>query len=105
MPGKTFNDINEVRKFVANLPGGLTDDSFKVTAGLSVCTINEMGLLNNPNTSEETKKCIRDKMAAQIGFECKKKDGEPFNIVISLDEKGKVVECWFVYDQGPKILL
>jgi hypothetical protein len=55
-------------------------------------------LLDDPNTSEEIKKEIRNRIAAQKGFRFKNKDGKEVSIVIGPFRDG--FDLWLIAENG-----
>jgi len=92
----TFDSVNQAKRVVAGM-AGVDPETFEEVAGLNVMGM-EVGLLDDPETSEELKQLIRDKIEAQKGFKFITLDGKEAKIVIGPFRDG--FDCWVIGDKG-----
>jgi hypothetical protein len=90
-----FESVDEAKAVAASIVG-VDPESFEDDPSLCVGGI-EVGLLDDPDTSEEIKREIRARLDTQKGFKTTK-NGEEIRIVIGPFRSG--FDCWFISKNG-----
>ncbi|MCX6761901.1 MAG: hypothetical protein NTY33_03640 [Candidatus Moranbacteria bacterium] len=97
----TFDSIEDAKEYVAYITGS-DPKIFEKVEGLKVAGM-EAFLLDDPETSEEIKQSIRDKIDAQQAFKFTNAKGVEVSIVIGPFRDG--FDCWIVGDKGTAVRL
>lgn len=87
-----FRTVEEAKGYAAYCAGVNVAD-FKEVSELKVGDMGSM-LLDDPDTSDEVKKSIRDQIAAQVGFEFLNGKGQKVQIVIGPFREG--FDLWLI---------
>jgi hypothetical protein len=93
-----FESVESAKNYAAYLAG--VDPKTTEFVEDSKLKVEDMScmLLNDPKTSEEIKKEIRDRIAAQKGFRFKNRDGKEVSIVIGPFRDG--FDLWLIAPNG-----
>ncbi|NQU77872.1 hypothetical protein HQ544_04210 [Candidatus Falkowbacteria bacterium] len=93
-----FNTVDEAKDYAAACAGvSPKKTTFEKVEGLQVAGMEAM-LLDDPDTSEELKQQIREKMNAQQGFKFTNHQGQEVKIVIGPFRDG--FDLWLVGENG-----
>lgn len=92
----TFGSTDEAKEYIAAL-AGVDPTMFEEVPGLKAAGMEVM-LLNDPETSEELKQSIRDRLSAQKGFKFTDSSGQEIKIVIGPFRDG--FDCWIIGNNG-----
>jgi hypothetical protein len=88
-----FHSVEDAKNHAAACAGLPNAGAFQAVPGLQVAGIDAI-LLDDPGTSEEIKKSIRDRLEVQQGFEFVNEKGVKCQIVIGPFREG--FDLWFV---------